>query len=83
MMEISEYPRNTWRWLFDFSFTVGKPEVFGLKAIQDPQGESRGRGCCRYPSPDKNPYTHHPVNNGEIFIEYLYGRYEWPNKSLG
>ena len=23
-----------------------------LKAIQDPQGESRGR-CCRYPSPDK------------------------------
>ena len=52
-MEISEYPRNKGRWLFDFSFTVGKPEVFGLKAIQDPQWESRGCGCCRYPSPDK------------------------------
>ena len=31
---------------------VGKPEVYGLKAIQDPQGKSRGRGC-RYPSPGK------------------------------
>ena len=29
-----------------------KPEVFGLRAIQDPHEESRGR-CCRYPSPDK------------------------------
>ena len=33
---------------------VGKPEAVlaGLRAIQDPQGESRGRGC-RYRSPDK------------------------------
>ena len=29
---------------------VGKPEAEKLKAIQDPQGKSRGRGC-RYPSP--------------------------------
>ena len=31
---------------------VGKPDAYRLRAIQDPQGESRGRGC-RYRSPDK------------------------------
>ena len=34
---------------------VGKPDAqdTGLKAIQNPQGKSRGRCDCRYPSPDK------------------------------
>ena len=31
---------------------VGKPDAYWLKAIQDPQGEGRGR-MCRYPSPDR------------------------------
>ena len=46
---------------------VGKPEATAerLRAIQDPQGKSRGRCGCRYPSPDKSLTS--PVSNGGVF----------------
>ena len=48
--------------------SVGKPDAYRLKAIQKPQGKSRGRCDCRYPSPDKTSHTIHLVSDGGVFI---------------
>ena len=59
MMEISEYPRNTGRWLFDFSFTVGKPEVFGLKPYRTRKGKAWGADVVAIHLPKKTTHAPH------------------------
>ena len=45
-----------------------------LKAIQNPQGKSRWRWCCRHPSPDRNPQTltSDEQGLGRLWIENIY-----------
>ncbi|EAR19871.1 hypothetical protein WH7805_13163 [Synechococcus sp. WH 7805] len=48
---------------------LGKPDAMkaGMRAIQDPKGESRGRCGVAIDLPTK-PHGHHPVINGGVFV---------------
>ena len=52
---------------------VGRPDADQerLKAIQNPQGESRGRCVCRHPSPDQTLHTKDMTESNEYLIDDL------------
>ena len=60
--------------LINMAGYAGKPDATAerLKAIQDPQGGSRERGCS-YRSPDKTNHTNHaPINAVFFCVDVVY-----------